>query len=95
MLAIELLEKAKGHSALDTLRGLVPGERDPRVVVEIALATARIGGDEAGAILFGLKSHGSAMVREIADRLWRETSDRELRRRADGGMASPDERTAV
>ena len=95
ILAIELLEKEKGRSALATFRELVPGEKDPRVVAEIARATSRIGGDEARAILFGLKSHGSEMVREIADRLWRETSDREFQRRIDGGMTSPDERMAV
>jgi hypothetical protein len=94
-LAVELLGVEKGRLALKTFRELAAEERDPYVVVEIALATARIGGDEAGAILFGLKSHSSEMVREIADRLWRETSNQELQRRVEDGMTSPDEPKAV
>jgi hypothetical protein len=94
-LAIELLGEEKDRLALKTFRELVTREQDPCVVVDIALATALIGGDEAGAILFGLKSHGSAMVREIADKLWKETSNQALQRRVDEAMTSLDDHMTV
>ena len=83
MLAIELLGELRNPSALVAFRKLLATERDPHAVVEVARATARIGGDEATRILAGLKSHESAMVREVAGRLWGETVD-EGRRRETG-----------
>jgi hypothetical protein len=73
-LANERLGDLTDSSALAAFRERLATEGDLHVVVEIAHAVARIGGDEAAAILAGLKSHRSAVVRQVASRLGGEIS---------------------
>jgi len=73
VLAIKLLGEMKSRRAVCAFRELLVEEREPDVVIQVALAAARIGGREARELISGLKSHDSALVEEVAERLWRET----------------------
>jgi predicted amidophosphoribosyltransferase len=91
MLAIKLLGEMRSRRAVSALRDLLVDERDPDVVALIALTAARIGGVEARELISGLKCHSSALVREVAERLWRETrAGRTQQRRADGRALADD-----
>jgi HEAT repeat protein len=86
-LAIELLGDSGVPSALAALRERLATERDPRVVVEIARATARIGGEQAMMILSGLKSHRSTLVREAVSDFCEEAVDEGCRRVTVAGLS--------
>jgi HEAT repeats len=73
MLAIQQLGEMESSPALAAFRDILVTEGDPEVVVAIALATARIGGREACELLSGLRHHESALVRSVAERLWKWT----------------------
>jgi len=76
MMAAEWLGESGDPTALSAFQDRLATESDPRVVVEIALATARIGGQGAATILAGLRSHRSPMVRDVVGRLWDEIIER-------------------
>jgi hypothetical protein len=91
MLAAEWLGELGGLSAL---RERVAKESDPRVVIEVARAAARIGGDEAKKLLTSLKSHQSATVREVAGRLCEDSDLQEARRRGAEDLSPRNDRMA-
>lgn len=91
VVAIKLLGEMKSQRAVSAFRDLLVKERDPDIVIQIAVAAARIGGREARELICGLKSHDSALVEEVAERLWRETrGGTTLRHRVDGNSSSDD-----
>jgi HEAT repeat protein len=92
VLAFKLLGELDSRRAVSAFRDLLVEERDADVVIQIALTTARIGGGEARELISGLKSHHSAAVREVAEKLWRETrAGLRRRHRADGNALSDDD----
>jgi hypothetical protein len=91
MLAADWLGELGGFSAL---RERVAKESDPRVVIVVARAAARIGGDEAKKLLTSLKSHPSATVREVAGRLCEDSDLQEARRLGAEDLSPRDDRMA-
>lgn len=70
MLAAEWLGESGDASALSAFRGRLATEADPRVLVEIICAAARIGGNDAKRLIASLKAHRSATVCDVANRCW-------------------------
>jgi hypothetical protein len=87
--AIGLRGESGSGRAVYAFHDLLVEERDTDVIIQIALTAAYIGGEQARALLSGLKSHESALLRKVAESLWRATlTGRTRRHRADDGASA-------
>jgi hypothetical protein len=91
MLAVELLGDVGSSLTVRVFREHLAAETEDRVVREIALAAARIGGQEAMDLILGLKSHRSAMVREAAAAAYPETIKTRAESQNSNEMTSKDD----
>jgi hypothetical protein len=72
MLAIQLLGDLESRAAVPAFGAILREEDDPYVLGEMARSLARIDSQEARVILSRMRSHRSAIVRDLVEGTWRE-----------------------